>query len=272
MAQVGRHRISACVFGDGSPVVVIEPAFGGSAEEWRPIAEAVAAYTKVVTYDRAPYGVSSPAVDGRTPTDIALDLHGVLQALDITGPLVLVGHSRGGIYVRKYTAMFGDRVAGMVLVDSSSEGQETLLRKYYPLPIRLLEALSVPLIVLSTRKLRGGGDRRSLIRENRTFGRLTAADRALGPGEFGDKPLIVLTRGSRKSSRDPLWEAWHGLHRELARLSSDSLHIVSGSHRHYLNKSDPGLVTAAIRQVVMSVRTRVPLHELAARDSRDGGE
>lgn len=272
MVQVGRHRIGACVFGEGSPVVVIEPAFGGRAEAWRPIAEAVAADTKVVTYDRAPYGASSPAADGRTPTDVAHDLHGVLQALKISDPLVLVGHSLGGVYARMYAAMFGDRVAGMVLIDSSSEGQHSLLRKHYPPTVRVISALSIPLIMFSTRKQRGGGDRRSLIRENRAFGRLTAADRALGPSEFGDKPLIVLTRGSRKPSRDALWEAWHGLHRELARLSSDSRHIVSGSHRHYLNKSDPGLVIAAIRQVVMSVRTRVPLRELAARDSHDGGE
>ena len=39
MVKAGRHRIEANVVGDGSPVVVIEPSFGGSAAEWRAIAE-----------------------------------------------------------------------------------------------------------------------------------------------------------------------------------------------------------------------------------------
>jgi hypothetical protein len=74
------------VFGTGQPAVVIEPGFGGSAQSWRAIAEELAEDTNVVTYDRAPYGASSPAVDGRTPREIARDLHGVLEALGITGP------------------------------------------------------------------------------------------------------------------------------------------------------------------------------------------
>src|SRR5690348_2112301 len=99
MVQAGRHRIEATVFGSGLPAVVIEPAFGGCAAAWRPIAETLAQDTTVVTYDRAPYGASSPARDRRTPTEIADDLQAVLRSLDVTGPLVLVGHSLGGVYV-----------------------------------------------------------------------------------------------------------------------------------------------------------------------------
>ena len=45
----------------------------------------------------------------------------------MTGPLVLVGHSAGGVYVRAYAAAHLDRVAGMVLVESSHEGQRPVL-------------------------------------------------------------------------------------------------------------------------------------------------
>src|SRR5579863_2194851 len=119
VVAAGRHRIEANVFGRGSPIVVIEPSFGGCAAEWRSIAETLAAQTTVVTYDRAPYGASSRASDGRTPADIAGDLHAVLQALSLSAPLVLVGFSVGGLYVRKYAALYPGDVAGMVLVESS---------------------------------------------------------------------------------------------------------------------------------------------------------
>src|SRR5215472_4885571 len=105
MVEAGLHRIEATVFGSGAaPVVVIEPALGGTARAWWPIAQTLAEDTTVVTYDRAPYGASSPARDGRTPRDVAADLHVVLGSLGVAGPLVLVGHSLGGIYLRTYAA------------------------------------------------------------------------------------------------------------------------------------------------------------------------
>ena len=72
--SVGAHRISVTVFGSGEPAVVIEPAFGGSAQSWHAIAGTLGEQTTVVTYDRAPYGASSRALDRRTPGDIAGDL------------------------------------------------------------------------------------------------------------------------------------------------------------------------------------------------------
>jgi hypothetical protein len=51
---VGPHRISGTVFGHGAPAVAIEPAFGGTAQSWRAIAEALREETTVVTYDRDP--------------------------------------------------------------------------------------------------------------------------------------------------------------------------------------------------------------------------
>jgi pimeloyl-ACP methyl ester carboxylesterase len=85
MISVGRHQLAARVFGEGSPAVVIEPSFGGAAEDWERIARTLAQETTVVTYDRAPYGASSAARDARTPRDIAADLDGLLRALGVNG-------------------------------------------------------------------------------------------------------------------------------------------------------------------------------------------
>src|ERR1700728_1354170 len=165
MVEAGRHRIEATVFGDGSPAVVIEPSFGGPAAGWRSIAETLAADTTVVTYDRAPYGASSRAADRRTPADIASDLHVVLQTLGITGPIVLVGFSVGGMYVRTYAALHPDQVAGMVLVESSHEGQTPLLNEVFTWKVKLEERLFHPKVLFSRRRWRGGADRRAMLRE-----------------------------------------------------------------------------------------------------------
>lgn len=258
--QAGAHRIRVSVFGSGEPAVVIEPAYGGAASSWRPIAEAVARDTTVVTYDRVPYGDSSAARDSRRPLDVARDLHAVLSGLGIAGALVLVGHSIGGIYARAYAATRPDDVAGMVLVDSSHEDQRRATRGHVPWKWQLMELLTIPSIVAGPRAARNGADRRSLIREFRSFLKITAADRALSPGELGGKPLVVLTRARDTSLSDRgFWPVWHGLHADLARLSANSVHIISSSPDHYLNDSDPALIIDSIRQVVASARTAEPL-------------
>ena len=265
MVSVGRHRLAATVFGGGTPTVVIEPSFGGAAEDWDEIAQSLAGETTVITYDRAPYGASSPARDARMPRDIAADLDGLLRELGVTGPLVLVGHSAGGIYIRAYAAEHLDRVAGMVLVESSHEGQRPVLDPLRSAKTRLNTAFTIPSIVRESRQSRRGGDRRSIIREWRAFLRYTDGPSALPPKGLGDRPLIVLTcaRGDRAVT-DRVYEAWRGLHEDLAGLSANSRHVLSENPNHYLNLGDPDLVASAIRDVVRCARSGALLEELTA--------
>ncbi|MFH1151433.1 MAG: alpha/beta hydrolase [Actinomycetota bacterium] len=54
---------------------------------------------------------------------LAGDLKTVLDSIDAEGPVVLAGHSMGGISILKFTEMFGEelgrRVAGVALIDTS---------------------------------------------------------------------------------------------------------------------------------------------------------
>ena len=269
MVPVGRHKLAATVMGTGSPAVVIEPSFGGCAADWQEIAAVLADDTTVVTYDRAPYGASSVARDKRTPHDIAADLDRLLRELQVTGPVVLVGHSAGGLYGRAYAAEHLDRVAGMVLVESSHEGQRPVLDPLRPATVRLRGAMTIPSIIRESLESRRGGDRRSIIREWRTFRRVTAGRPVLPPGGLGARPLAVLTCAlGNPAVPEPVYRAWHGLHRELAGLSSNSRHVVSASPDHYLNFGDPELVITAVRDVVLAARSGGPLAEpVAASDA-----
>jgi pimeloyl-ACP methyl ester carboxylesterase len=264
MVSVGRHTLAATVYGEGGPAVVIEPSFGGAAEDWAEIAALLARQTTVLTYDRAPYGDSSAARDRRTPDEIAADLAGLLDGLEIGGPYVLVGHSAGGIYVRAYAAAHLDQVAGLVLVESSHEGQRPVLDPFRSRRNRLDTALAVPSIMRESHTERRGGDRRSIIREWRTFRRVTTGQPPLPPGGLGTRPLIVLTCAPGDPEIPlPVWERWHGLHQHLARLSANSRHLLSASTEHSLHAGDQDLVTSAIADVVESARSGVPLADLA---------
>ena len=55
---------------------------------------------------------------------IAEELHTLLHNAGINGPLVLVGHSLGGMDARMFASQYPSEVVGMVLVDSSHPDQD----------------------------------------------------------------------------------------------------------------------------------------------------
>jgi hypothetical protein len=117
-----------------------------------------------------------------------------------------------------------------------------------------IEAM-VPQLMVGRRKSRGGSDRSSMVREYRTFKRMSAADLPLAPDGLGERPLAVLTRRSAgPAGSDRLWQAWYGLQRELAALSRNSRHLVSDSSDHKLNEGDPDQIVAAVIDVIRCAR------------------
>jgi pimeloyl-ACP methyl ester carboxylesterase len=56
-------------------------------------------------------------------TSTIADLHALLHSKRITTPVILVGHSLGGLYAVSYALRYRDDVAGMVLVDPAFSDQ-----------------------------------------------------------------------------------------------------------------------------------------------------
>lgn len=80
------------------------------------------------------------------------------------------------------------------------------------------------------------------------------------PGDLGDLPLAVIS-SSERDPRDPdgskrqrarsrFYEGWIQLQRELAALSSDSIHVVAARSGHHVQRDDPELVVSTITGVV----------------------
>jgi pimeloyl-ACP methyl ester carboxylesterase len=118
--DVGGHRLHLNCTGSGSPTVLLQPGAGEMSSNMGWIAPAVARNTRVCVYDRAGRGWSEPADTPQDGTQIAIDLHTLLQRGHIPGPYVLAGHSFGGRYVLAFAAQYPDDVAGMVLVDATA--------------------------------------------------------------------------------------------------------------------------------------------------------
>jgi pimeloyl-ACP methyl ester carboxylesterase len=87
----------------------------------------VARFTTSMIYDRLGTGWSDPVDLPRAGTKVTDDLHELLDAADVPGPYVLVGHSLGGLYARQFAKRFPNEVAGLVLLDPTHEDITTHL-------------------------------------------------------------------------------------------------------------------------------------------------
>src|SRR5205807_2345860 len=99
---------------------------------WSKVQPAVARFTRVCSYDRAGYGWSDTGPGPRTSQQIVKELHLLLMHAQISGPYLLVGHSLGGLNMRLYAYRYPHEVAGMVLLDATSEHQFAQFGKYPP--------------------------------------------------------------------------------------------------------------------------------------------
>jgi pimeloyl-ACP methyl ester carboxylesterase len=80
--------------------------------------------TQVCSYDRAGFGLSDPIPAPRDADHIAEELHDLLIQANVKGPIVLMGHSIAGMYIRDYATRYPAELAGLIFVDSATPLQE----------------------------------------------------------------------------------------------------------------------------------------------------
>ena len=118
------RRLNLFCLGKGTPTVIFEAGLGEDSIAFRKVQREVAGFTRACSYDRAGFGFSDAA---RRPSDashIVDDLHELMTHAPLTTPVVLVGHSSGGLYETLYAATFPNEVAGLVFIDPAFVGQD----------------------------------------------------------------------------------------------------------------------------------------------------
>ncbi len=170
----------------GRPTVLLEAGLGGAVDTWGAVLTELQKTDRACAYDRLGNGQSDAAPGPRTTTDQVADLRGLLDALEIAPPYVLVGYSVGGWNVLVHNDLHGGDVVGAVMADVRPPGVSA----------RWLAALPPA----------ASGEPEG-IRLNREDLTVFEADPGLNPEQldlqasaaeaiatdgFGDKPLVVL--------------------------------------------------------------------------------
>lgn len=110
---------------DGAPTLVFVHGWVCTLDTWHYQRLALRGLVRAVYYDQRSHGASGRSSrEASTFVQLADDLRRILDEVVPTGPVVLVGHSMGGITVQQLAQdapdLFGDRVVGVVLLSTSS--------------------------------------------------------------------------------------------------------------------------------------------------------
>lgn len=269
LIAVGDHKLHLhCIGAAGTaPIVLFESGGGGSARDWQPTQERLTTHVRSCAYDRAGAGSSEPGPAPRTMRQEAFELHALLEATHLRGPLVLVGHSMGALLVRRYAQLHDGDVVGMVLVDPTHESSVL-----YSVPlgrwVRLREMATGRTI--PEPHLRGAPSTtydpaQDFLAEE--FQELFAA-RTAHPVPLGDKPLMVLGAGIRDAPPGTSDSLWKELRRErdaqvrdLVALSRNAKFVLDSTSTHNMPSDDPALIARAIEEVLQAISRRAPLRQ-----------
>jgi pimeloyl-ACP methyl ester carboxylesterase len=228
--------------GGPGPTIVFEAAAGEDHSNWLPIAERLRDRSFACVYDRTGVGRSTKPRPAASAADHAAQLHELLEAAAIPRPVLLVGHSYGGLVALLAAVTHPADVAGLILVDASHPQQEARIRA----------VLTDPQIEAMDQSMMEVGEvvniRASLEQVAAIYGQLPAI------------PLAVIssTRHEHFDDDPPdypyeaVQRVWTDLQAEHARLRPDARHV-SAAAGHYVHADDPDLVVAEITRMLATL-------------------
>jgi pimeloyl-ACP methyl ester carboxylesterase len=266
---------------------VLESGRGEDFTVWAKVQPALSRSTRTCSYDRAGFGWSEPQAGARDANSIATQLHALLLEAGITGPVVLMGHSAGGIYIRAYASQFPAAVAGLVFVDASTPEQAHVM----PPAVAALDQHSafeytIAKSMFALGIVRLGGQCTAIdpgfeayagwIRANtcvpsqvdayrrEVAGWSSSLTETAHSGPYGDLPVLIFSRdpAQAKPPGFPMSAAlfhqtnqlWDGLQENLKQLSTRSRRIVARRSGHYIHWDRPDLLNREVPALILHIR------------------
>jgi pimeloyl-ACP methyl ester carboxylesterase len=289
LVDIGGKRLHIYCEGEGSPTVVFEAGMGNSGYLFINVFKEVITKTRACLYDRPDLGWSDSTNEQYLSDEVASRLHTLLDKAGEKPPYIMVGHSLGGVYIRKYYQFFPDELVGMVLVDSAHENEMS----YYPAPensqpqyFETMMKICDFVAGVGVMRITGVMDK---IVENAPFtplenhaavSRLNRVSYCIGirteklasdidlsqtdpPPSLGDLPLIVLTGakelnpirnqfyiGPLPPAQRQSTATWQEIQKSLVALSTNSEQVLALKSGHYIQWDEPNLVVDAIDKLV----------------------
>jgi pimeloyl-ACP methyl ester carboxylesterase len=277
----GRAMRIDCM-GSGSPAIILDAGLGNDGLIWGGVQPVLAKTTRVCSYDRAGFGWSDALPAPRDADHIATELHGLLVAAGIDGPVVLMGHSIAGMYIREYATRYPKEVAGLIFVDGSTplQTRNPAFKVHYsggstPWLSRLVSeaelTMGIPrLSGVCSQSFPGFDPRAAQLeaedqchsRPGAVAGELASFDSSgeetVHTGPYGALPILIFSQDPVKAATDgepaDIAAVWNQMQEDLKKLSTRSRRIVARGSPHYIQLVRPELIEREVPVFIEQIR------------------
>ena len=283
---VDGHQMRIDCTGSGSPTLVLDAGLGNDGLIWGGLQPVLAKTTRVCSYDRAGFGWSDALPPPRDADHIAAELHGLLIAANVNGPIVLMGHSIAGMYIRDYATRYPEKVSGLIFVDGSTPLQDRNPAFaahggmgpppwFAMLLMKVASAAGIPrLFGACSRSLPGFDARAAKLQaedqchhpfaaidaESENFDR--SGEQTVHTGPYGALPILIFSQDPAKVASEgqptEMVKAWNQMQEDLKKLSTRSRRIIARGSSHYVQLDRAELVEREVKLFLEQIRGTAP--------------
>ncbi|MFC4565514.1 alpha/beta fold hydrolase [Nocardiopsis mangrovi] len=224
---------------DDRPVIVLMAGMGDGLDTMAGLQETLSETDRVCSYDRFGEGESDRPDGPQSIADSGETLTAVLDDIAPDGPVVLSGHSLGGLIAARYAPDHPDRVAGLVLLDATSPTMIDDITDVIP------ESATGPGAEVRAQNL-------ALFQGENPENITIESDPEVGSA--GDIPTEVIQHGVQYLGEvpeygDDLERVWAEGQEKWLEVSSDSRLSTAGESGHYIHVDQPDIAIEAIQRV-----------------------
>lgn len=280
---VDGHPMRIDCMGRGSPAIILDAGLGNDGLIWGGVQPVLAKTTRVCSYDRAGFGWSDPRPLPRDADHIATELHGLLTAAGVQRPVVLMGHSIAGIYIRDYATRYPADVAGLIFVDGSTplQNRNPAFRAEFAghsmdwarkLQMQALFVAGVPRLFGQCSQPFPGFDavaaklqaedlcRRGTAADGEAASFDRSGEETVRTGPYGALPILIFSQDPGRDNSS-IAQAWNQMQEDLKKLSTRSRRIIAKGSTHYIQLDRPDLIEREVPLFIEQIRGTAPQPE-----------
>lgn len=128
--QVNGNKIHFEKKGAGSPCIIFVSGYGDPLNSFDSVFDKVSKLTTAIRYSRSGIGKSGYSKKAKDFDQIVDELEAFINVLFIQEPIILIGHSYGGLIIRAYAKRHPKKVCGLLFDDSTFEDYFVRLSPY----------------------------------------------------------------------------------------------------------------------------------------------
>lgn len=287
--RVNGYNMRIDCTGTGSPTLILDAGLGNDGLIWGKVQPTLSQTTRVCSYDRAGFGWSDPVPGQQDANRISDQLNGLLNAASIDGPIVLMGHSISGIYIRTYASRYPQHVAGLIFVDGSTPLQMEHFPADMQAHMKRVETMAFLLgkVVTPIGLLRDMGqcsqvpagfapETGKMLAEDNCEPRVNASEREMKnfkqsgnetvhTGPYGNLPILIFSQDPNIHAKilsakqgEELSNVWNGMQENLKHLSTRSRRIIAKGSTHYVQLDRADLINREVPLFIEQIRGSAP--------------